>query len=82
MLLCRLYELRGQAGFAHGGTKIGLKCSLLSMLAMVDNLEPDDGENVHATFLADQPATALIDFETAFDSLSRVCIGEAVTTFD
>ena len=44
--------------------------------------EPDDDDNVHATFLADQPATALTDFETAFDSLWRVRIGEAVTTFD
>ena len=82
MLEEEFYESCGQAGFTPSGAEIAFKCSLLSMLAMVDNSEPADDDNAPAAFLADQPATALIDFEPAFDSLLRVRIGEAVTTFD
>ena len=39
LLLRRVYESCGQTGFTLGGTEIAFKCSLLSMLAMVDNSE-------------------------------------------
>ena len=81
-MLRRLYESCGQGGFTPGGTEIAFNCSLLAMLAMIDDSEPDDDALASPTFSTDQPATALTDFETAFDSLLRVRMGEAVTTLD
>jgi hypothetical protein len=55
-------------------------------LSAIDNQEPgDDGADVpdsSAFFSAQQPATALTDFETAFDSLLQMRVGEAVTEID
>ena len=83
VVLCRLFESFGQSGLTKGGTEVDFRCSLLAMLSAIDNQEPnDDGVDVpdNSTFFpAQQPATALTDFETAFGSLLQVRVGDAVT---
>jgi len=71
VVLCKLFESVGQCGLTKGGAEVAFRCSLLAMLSAIDNQEPnDDGSDVPGKsdfFSAQQPATALTDFETAFD---------------
>ena len=85
--LCMLFESVGQSGLTKGGTEVAFRCSLLAMLSAIDNQEPgDDGVDVpdksaliNPFLLSNLLRIALTDFETAFDSLLQVRVGEAVT---